>query len=63
LITVDLPAGEHVVELRMGSTPARMLGATLSGIALLVIAGIVLLPQKLKGRLSFSRPEHPTLQN
>jgi hypothetical protein len=39
LITVDVPPGEHILLLRMGSTPPRMLGAVLSGLALLVIAG------------------------
>jgi hypothetical protein len=63
LITVDLPAGEHVVELRMGSTPVRTLGAALSGIVLLAIAATALLPQKLKERLPFFQPKDTVLQN
>ncbi|HXV42741.1 MAG TPA: hypothetical protein VEC96_06730, partial [Anaerolineae bacterium] len=37
LITVDIPAGDHIVLLRMGSTPPRTLGITVSGLALLTI--------------------------
>jgi len=40
LITVDLPAGEHMVQLRMGSTPPRTLGAIISGLALLSLMGL-----------------------
>jgi hypothetical protein len=40
LITVDIPAGEHTVQLRMGNTPPRLIGATLTGLALLVIIGL-----------------------
>jgi hypothetical protein len=40
LITVDLPAGDHRVELRMGSTPARTAGTVISGMALLLIVGL-----------------------
>lgn len=39
LITVDLPPGEHVVLLRMGNTPPRLIGAIISGLAL----GLILL--------------------
>ena len=42
LITVDLPAGEHTVHLRMGSTPARTIGALLSGLALVIIGGCLI---------------------
>jgi hypothetical protein len=42
LITVDLPAGEHVVRLQMGSTPARTYGTILSGLGLLIIAALLL---------------------
>ncbi len=44
LITVDLPPGEHTVHLRMGSTPARTLGALLSSLALVIICGCLYLP-------------------
>ncbi len=42
LITVDLPAGEHTVHLSMGTTPARTTGTIISGLALLVIGGLLL---------------------
>lgn len=42
LITVDVPAGEQVVHLEMGPTPARSVGALLSGAALAAIAVLVL---------------------
>ncbi|MBN1993593.1 MAG: hypothetical protein JW953_12910 [Anaerolineae bacterium] len=42
LITVDVPAGEHIVLLRMGSTPARTAGGIISGLALLVILPLAL---------------------
>jgi hypothetical protein len=40
LITVDVPAGDHILLLRMGSTPPRTLGAIISGLALLAITGL-----------------------
>ncbi len=43
LITVDVPAGEQVVHLEMGPTPARSVGAVLSGAALAAIAALILL--------------------
>jgi hypothetical protein len=42
LVTVDVPAGEHEVALRMGSTPPRTLGTVISGIAILAIIALVL---------------------
>jgi hypothetical protein len=47
LITVDVPAGEHVLELRMGTTPPRLIGSLLSLIALLII-GFGLWPRRYK---------------
>lgn len=44
LITVDLPAGEHVVQLRMGSTLPRTIGTIISGLALLSLLGLYLWP-------------------
>jgi len=41
LITVDVPAGEHTLLLRMGSTPARTVGTIISTLALLTIVGIL----------------------
>jgi hypothetical protein len=37
LITVDVPAGEHHISLRMASTPARTIGSAISLAAILVI--------------------------
>ena len=37
LITVDVPAGEHIVSLRMGTTPARTIGGVMSLLALAMI--------------------------
>jgi len=37
LITVDVPAGEHIVSLRMGTTPARTIGGVMSLLALAII--------------------------
>ena len=41
LITVDIPAGEHTVLLRMGSTPVRTAGTIISALALLTVTGIL----------------------
>jgi hypothetical protein len=41
LITVDLPAGEHVVRLHMGHTLPRIWGTIISGVGLLVIVGLI----------------------
>lgn len=40
LVTVDLPAGEHMVQLRMGSTPARTVGTIVTVAAAMVIMGL-----------------------
>ncbi|NJN95878.1 MAG: hypothetical protein HC875_18115 [Anaerolineales bacterium] len=44
LITIDLPAGEHLVQLRMGSTPPRTIGTIISGLALLSLLSLYLWP-------------------
>lgn len=41
LITVDVPAGEHLLHLRMGHTAPRLWGTIISGISLLVIVVFV----------------------
>jgi hypothetical protein len=43
-IEVDVPAGEHEIEARMGSTPARRAGATISWAMLLVALGLLVWP-------------------
>ena len=42
LITVDVPAGEHTLHLRMGSTWPRTSGAIISGLALIALIGFCL---------------------
>ncbi len=44
LLTLDIPAGEHTVSIRMGSTPARNAGAALSAVSLLITAAVALIP-------------------
>lgn len=44
LVTLDVPAGEHTVTTRWGTTPPRIVGAVVSSIALVFALGIVLLP-------------------
>lgn len=51
LITVDLPAGEHAVQLRMGSTPPRTIGEIISGLALLGLLSLYLWPTIAHRRL------------
>ncbi|MCC7353079.1 MAG: glycosyltransferase family 39 protein [Anaerolineae bacterium] len=40
LITLDVPAGEHRVAIRFGDTPARTLAAAVSGLSVVVFAGL-----------------------
>ncbi|MEA3336126.1 MAG: 6-pyruvoyl-tetrahydropterin synthase-related protein [Chloroflexota bacterium] len=42
LITVDLPAGQHMVEIRHGTTPVRTLGAIISLLSLVFILFLLL---------------------
>ncbi len=46
LIALDLPAGEHTVELSWGSTPPRRIGAILSGISLVGLIALALAGKK-----------------
>jgi hypothetical protein len=46
LIRVRVPAGSHVVRLRFEDTPIRQIGAVISGLSLLVAAGMII---KLRG--------------
>jgi len=41
-VTVQVPAGRHTLELCFGSTPSRTAGTVISGVSLLVLAGLVL---------------------
>jgi len=40
LIEVDVPAGEHQIDVRMGTTPVRRLGALISWATLLMVVGL-----------------------
>lgn len=48
LIEVDVPAGEHHIDARMGATPVRRLGAGISWITLLVVLGLWIWPMRRK---------------
>jgi hypothetical protein len=52
LITADVPAGEHRLALRMGTTPARQIGTVISLLASLVIAIGLLLDRSIWRSLS-----------
>jgi hypothetical protein len=52
LITLDVPAGEHRVAIRFGDTPARTLAAVVSGLSVLVFAGLWLSARGLSRRFS-----------
>ena len=41
LMELDVPAGEHTIELRMGSTPARTLGTVISWAMLAIVAALL----------------------
>ncbi|OQY29885.1 MAG: hypothetical protein B6243_10865 [Anaerolineaceae bacterium 4572_5.2] len=51
LITVDVPPGDHTLQLRMGSTPARVIGGGLSLLALGII-GTGVFGRRRSGRRS-----------
>ncbi len=40
LIELDLPAGRHRIDMRMGSTPARTAGLAISGVTLALLIGL-----------------------
>ncbi len=44
VVELDVPAGAHTVELRMGATPARTLGTIISWTMLAIVAGLLLWP-------------------
>ena len=46
LIGFDLPAGAHIVTLRMGTTPARRAGDLISGLSLLIVLLLLLRKRK-----------------
>jgi hypothetical protein len=41
LMEVDVPVGEHRIEVRMGSTPPRRLGTAISWATMVVVLGLV----------------------
>jgi hypothetical protein len=40
LMEIDVPAGSHKIDVRMGTTPVRILGLVVSGLTLVVLAGL-----------------------
>ncbi|MEM7344578.1 MAG: 6-pyruvoyl-tetrahydropterin synthase-related protein [Chloroflexota bacterium] len=46
LITIDVPAGEHIIHLQMGTTPSRTIGTILSGLSLLIAISMMIKPSK-----------------
>lgn len=46
LIDIDVPAGEHRIDIRMGTTPIRQIGMTISGFALLPILIFLFWPSR-----------------
>ncbi|MFZ1753325.1 MAG: 6-pyruvoyl-tetrahydropterin synthase-related protein [Caldilineaceae bacterium] len=40
LMEIDVPAGQHRIDMRMGSTPARSAGIAVSGVTLLLLVGL-----------------------
>ena len=40
LIEIDVPAGRHRIDMRMGSTPVRMAGLAISGVTLALLIGL-----------------------
>jgi hypothetical protein len=46
LIAVDVPAGQHEVAIRHGTTPVRAAGALISALSLLIVVALLLAPGK-----------------
>jgi hypothetical protein len=46
LITVEVPAGEHILRLSMGTTPPRTVGTIMSSLALLTIIALIIQPNR-----------------
>jgi Co/Zn/Cd efflux system component len=46
VIAVDVPAGEHQIDARFGTTPARTLGAAISGLMLAGVLVLIFWPQR-----------------
>ena len=50
LMDIDLPAGEHVVALRMGATQERMVGTVISWVTLLALMGFAIASLVVRSR-------------
>ncbi len=46
LMELDVPAGEHTIEVRMGSTPPRTLGTAISWAMVAIVAALLLWPTR-----------------
>jgi len=44
-LELDVPAGEHRIDVRMGSTPVRRLGASISWAMFVIVLGLIFWPQ------------------
>ena len=42
LIALDVPAGDHTVAIRHGTTPARTLGTLISALSLVIALGLII---------------------
>ena len=47
-IELDVPAGEHDIDVRMGSTPVRRVGDGVSWAMFLIVLGLIFWPQRRK---------------
>jgi uncharacterized membrane protein YfhO len=46
LIAVDVPAGQHEVTIRHGTTPVRTAGALISALSLVIVVVLLFLPAR-----------------
>ena len=46
VLELDVPAGEHQIDVRMGATPVRRMGAGISWVMFLIVLGLIFWPQR-----------------
>jgi len=63
LIEVDVPAGEHHIDVRMGSTPPRRAGTMTSWATLMLLAGLWFWPQRSQNTSEESLAQTPVKGN
>ncbi|MFN8533904.1 MAG: hypothetical protein U0556_10175 [Dehalococcoidia bacterium] len=54
LLTVEVPAGDHLLAIRYGTTPARMAGLAIAALTGLSLAAVALPLRRLSGRLALA---------